>query len=481
MGSCTGQVLLANGRADADPIVQAAARATACQLTVVSDLPSARKLLAQKQFDLILIDAAFADMGSLGAIGGLDLTRQGRVVVAGAAARRDGGRAVNPSAFECLTEPISVERLTRLMRDAVLRTPSREIAADRGFGGMLGRTMRMQALFENIRRVAPLDVGVLVHGESGTGKELVAQALHRLSGRTGTFVAVNCGAVSPELLSSQLFGHERGSFTGATQSHAGYFEQARGGTLFLDEVTEMPRTLQVYLLRVIETHSLTRVGGSREIPVDVRVIAASNRDLQHAVAAGDLRSDLYFRLLEFPLAIPPLRERREDIPLLAQHFLDQLNGHHQTSKHFATQGMSRLIASYWPGNVRELRHTVQRQYILAGDASEIEIHDEPDHPPQRRASDRPRAASLDGRSGSTFAPALMDGAIRFPIGTRLEDIEREALLKTLAHFHNNKREAARALGISLKTIYNKLLRYRSLGLIDEEVLGGPPEGNGRAA
>lgn len=481
MGPCIGQVLLANGATHPDPRVKAAARAAGCQLTVVADLQSARKLLATRQFDLILVRAASRGAGGLHLVRGLDLARQGRVIVTGMARGRDDAGAADSPAIEYLADPVSAEILARLMRDAVLRTPSREIAADGPFGGMIGRTMRMQSLFENIRRVAPLEVGVLVHGESGTGKELVAQALHRLSGRTGNFVAVNCGAVSGELLSSQLFGHERGSFTGATQLHAGYFEQARGGTLFLDEITEMPRTLQVYLLRVIETHSLTRVGGAREIPVDVRVIAASNRDLQHAVAAGDLRSDLYFRLLEFPLAIPPLRERREDIPLLAQHFLDQLNDHRHTSKHFAMRSMSRLVESSWPGNVRELRHTVQRQYILAGDAGEIDIHLEPDRPPRRRASDRRNSFALRSRPEELFAPPDAEDPIRFSVGTRLDDIEREALLKTLAHFHNDKRAAARALGISLKTIYNKLLRYRSQGLIEPDVLGGPPESKGRAA
>lgn len=344
------------------------------------------------------------------------------------------------------------------------------ISAEGGFRGMIGRTPRMQALFEQIRRVAPLDVGVLVQGESGTGKELVAQAIHQLSSRDGKFVAVNCGAVAPELLGSQLFGHERGSFTGATHSHAGYFEQAEGGTLFLDEITEMPPVLQVYLLRVAETHSLTRVGGAHEIPVDVRIVAASNRDMQHAVASGAMRSDLYFRLLEFPLVLPPLRERRDDIPLLACHFVQQLNARHRTRKHLGEQTLQHLSVRSWPGNVRELRHVVQRHYIMSGDNDEIEIAFDPEQPLYRRASD----VGYSGKTRSeSMQPSARDDTICFDVGATLEEVERTLLRKTLAHCHNDKRQAARVLGVSLKTIYNKLKRYRMHDVVDDDVPGRP--------
>lgn len=480
MAPRTGHVLLVNGSAGLAKLVSAAATSMQCQLTSISGLEPALSWVAKKQFDLILMDASNIVDDELRRFLEIDLTRQGHVVVTGSAGANLRNRGRNGSA-EHIVEPLSLEALQGLMHHALLRTPSREIRFDGQFGGMIGRTLRMQSLFESIRRVAPLEVGVLVLGESGTGKEMVARALHRLSGRTGNFVAVNCGAISPDLMSSQLFGHERGSFTGATQLHAGYFEQARGGTLFLDEITEMPLALQVYLLRVIETHNITRVGGNREIPIDVRMIAASNRDLQHAVAMGVLRQDLYFRLLEFPLTVPPLRERREDIPLLAQHFLDQLNDRSRPEKYLAPQAMDVLVKRPWPGNVRELLHIIRRQYITAGDAREIDIQDEPAHIPRRRSSDareasRNRAAASD----SIRSPVALDGAIHFNVGTTFEEIEREALLKTLAHFHNNKREAARVLGISLKTVYNKLLRYRSQGLIGEDVMSDS-EDSGRAA
>jgi DNA-binding NtrC family response regulator len=438
------------------------ARLAHCKITATDNLESARKLVAEKAYDLLLIDLALPDGNGMDLVQDIDLASQGRIaIVTGNPSIETAVRAVKSPAFEYLIKPVSMESLTRLMEDAHQRARARQASAVRLFGGMIGQTGCMQELFEKIRRVASLDVSVLVHGESGTGKELVARALHELSGRAGRFVAVNCGAIAPELLSSQLFGHERGSFTGAMQSHAGYFEQAQGGTLFLDEITEMPPALQVYLLRVIETRTLTRVGGSRELPIDVRVIAASNRDPQRAVASGALRSDLYFRLLEFPLLVPPLRERREDIPLLARHFLDRLNERYGTAKTFSPDALRKLSERAWPGNVRELRHAVQRHYIMAGESGEIEVQPEPEQP-------------MRSSAGS-------DGAIRFTVGMTFDDVEREMLLKTLAHFNNNKRQAARALGITAKTIYNRLLRYRSQELIGDELLGDPVEENERLA
>ncbi len=462
MNTCTGSVLLVDDNDAFSTAVVEVARTAHCKITATDNLESARKLVAERAYDLLLIDLALPDGNGLDLVQDIDLASQGRIaIVTGNPSIETAVRAVKSPAFEYLIKPVSMEALTRLMEDAHQRARSRQVSAVRQFGGMIGQTECMQELFEKIRRVASLDVSVLVHGESGTGKELVARALHELSGRAGRFVAVNCGAIAPELLSSQLFGHERGSFTGAMQSHAGYFEQAQGGTLFLDEITEMPLALQVYLLRVIETRTLTRVGGSRELPIDVRVIAASNRDPQRAVASGALRSDLYFRLLEFPLQVPALRERREDIPLLARHFLDRLNERYGTAKVFNPDALRRLGERAWPGNVRELRHAVQRHYIMAGENGEIDVQPEPEQP-------------LRPTGGS-------DGAIRFTVGMTFDDVEREMLLKTLAHFNNNKRQAARALGITAKTIYNRLLRYRSQELIGDELLGDPVEENERLA
>ncbi|HJU26583.1 MAG TPA: sigma-54 dependent transcriptional regulator [Rhodanobacteraceae bacterium] len=480
MVSRMGHVLLLNAQDGLLELAAAAAKVAYCQLTAIADFDSARKLVAKKQFDLVLIDSIELDAAELNRFLELDLSNQGRIVVAGDAAPIVRAHDATAPEIEYVREPLSFGLLTRLMSHALSRTPSKEIPAEGEFSGMIGRTPRMQALFGNIRRVASLDVGVLVHGESGTGKELVARALHTLSGRPGKFVAVNCGALAPELLSSQIFGHERGSFTGATQSHAGYFEQAAGGTLFLDEITEMPYPLQVYLLRVIEARSLTRLGGSREIPLDVRIVAASNRDLQRVVEEGGLRQDLYFRLLEFPLAVPPLRERREDIPLLARHFLNLLNARYGTQKRISDALLHDLSLRAWPGNVRELRHVVQRLYILSGDAGAIDGA-EPERPLQRSHPDPQSRAGEKQVPVERTGVSLDDGeSIRFRVGMTLDDVERAVLLKTLAHCGNDKREAARVLGVSLKTVYNKLLRYRLRGMF-EGVLNGSPEDSDRVA
>jgi DNA-binding NtrC family response regulator len=448
-----GSVLLVDDNADFCSMVYQIANTSRCRMTSVDTLERARRVTSEDDFDLLLIDIALPDGNGLDLVDEIDLASHGKVaVVTGSPSIESAVRAVRAPIVEYLVKPVSTQRLIELMTGARERALTRHPPPGQQLGGMIGRSAAMQALFDQVRRVAPLDVCVFVQGESGTGKELVARAVHDLSGRRGRFVAVNCGAIAADLLSSQLFGHERGSFTGAVQSHTGFFEQAEGGTLFLDEITEMPAALQVFLLRVLETRTLTRVGGTREIPIDVRVIAACNRDPQQAIDSGHLRADLYYRLMEFPIAVPPLRERRDDVPLLATHFLERLNDRYETSRHFDAETLRHLAQRPWPGNVRELRHAVQRHYILAdGDVVSV------------RAEAPPRPVTES------------DGSIRFAVGMTFEEIEREMLLKTLASCNNNKRQAARALGITAKTIYNRLLRYRAQGLIDETLLGAPPD------
>ncbi len=432
---------------------------TDCKVTSANSISSARRITENRTFDLLMIDLGLPDGNGLDLIDHLDLVEQGQIViVTGNPTLETALRAVKAPVVDYLVKPVPSDTVSKLMENARARAQSRGTITAEQLGGMIGKSERMRDVFERIRRVAPMDVCVFLHGESGTGKELAARAVHDLSGRSGNFVAVNCGAIAPDLLSSQLFGHERGSFTGALQSHAGYFEQAQGGTLFLDEIAEMPLPLQVYLLRVLETKKLTRVGGSREIPIDVRVVAATNRDPQAAVAGGNLRTDLYYRLLEFPLRVPPLRERREDIPELAAYFLERLNKRYNTRQVFSTDALKELAARSWPGNVRELRHAVQRLYIMGGDG------------PIEARSDEPVRPIADS-----------DGSVRFSVGMTFEEIEREMLLKTLAYHNNNKRRAARALGITAKTIYNRMLKYRAMGLIGDEELGSPPEDEGESA
>lgn len=307
------------------------------------------------------------------------------------------------------------------------------------FGTLFGSSCAMENLYRQIDKVALTDATVLLAGESGTGKELIAQAIHQFSQRKDqAFIPVNCGAISGHLIEAALFGHEKGSFTGAVRQYAGYFEQASHGTLFLDEITEMPIDMQVKLLRVLECGSFLRVGGSSEVKVDVRLIAATNRDPETAVRQGLLREDLMYRLAVFPLQVPPLRDRDGDLELLAQHFLQSLNEKHQTRKTFSKSALETIRRYNWPGNVRELKNAVQRAYILSTDMLQIDEH-----------------LSETGAQ----KPILKDGMLNFSVGMPLADAQRELILATLKHYDGNKRLTADALGISLKTLYNRLKEY----------------------
>jgi len=315
------------------------------------------------------------------------------------------------------------------------------------FGQLYGASSAMRQVFGLIERVAPTDASVLVVGESGCGKELVAQTLHDKSPRAGqAFVALNCGALPANLIEAELFGYEKGAFTGAAKTHQGYFERAEGGTLFLDEITEMPQEMQVRLLRVLETGTFTRVGGDQEIYCNVRVVAATNREPMQAVADGYLREDVLYRLAVFPIELPPLRERDEDVLLLARIFLDALNTQYGTDKRFAGDIEARLRGYDWPGNVRELKNCIQRAYILA------EAVVEPD-------------------TASPFKPAartMTKDPLSFEVGVSIEEAERKIIFATLERFQGNKRRSAEVLGVSLKTLYNRLNEYAERGLMEAE-------------
>ncbi|MDB5842511.1 MAG: sigma-54-dependent Fis family transcriptional regulator [Herminiimonas sp.] len=307
------------------------------------------------------------------------------------------------------------------------------------FGFLYGSSPAMERLYQQLDKVSVSDATVLLAGESGTGKELIAQTIHQISPRADkTFIAVNCGAIPAHLIEAALFGHEKGSFTGAARQHLGYFEHASRGTLFLDEITEMPADMQVKLLRVLESGSFLRIGGSDEVKVDVRLIAATNRDVEVAVRQGSLREDLMYRLAVFPIRVPPLRERNGDVDLLAQHFLQLMNAKENTSKTFSRNSMEMIRSYTWPGNVRELKNVVQRAFILSTDTLVIEDH----------------LSELWARK-----PTLHEGCLNFSVGTPLADAQREIILATLKHFSGNKRLTAEALGISLKTLYNRLKDY----------------------
>lgn len=304
------------------------------------------------------------------------------------------------------------------------------------FGSLYGCSALMQRIYEQIACVAPTGITVFITGESGTGKERVAQTIHASSLRSEKpFIPVNCGAISPQLAESEMFGHEKGSFTGAAALHRGFFEQADGGTLFLDEVTEMSGDLQVKFLRVLETGSFMRVGSPQLHHTDVRIIAATNVPPETAVASGKLREDLYYRLNVFPIQLPPLRERREDISLLAEHFLEQICVSEKRRKRFLPQAFIQMRAHNWPGNVRELRNAVQRGFVMS---RSDEIHDE------------------------WQTPSIMQtpgGIVAEQNEPLLPMAERSLILTTLERFNGHRGKAAAALGVSPKTLYNRLKKY----------------------
>jgi DNA-binding NtrC family response regulator len=304
----------------------------------------------------------------------------------------------------------------------------------------LGDSAAMQEVFRLIERVGPTEASVLLTGESGSGKELAAQSIHdRSSRRGGPFIAINCGAIPAGLIEAELFGYEKGSFTGAMRAHAGVFERAQGGTLLLDEVTEMPLDMQTRLLRVLETRKFYRVGASTEFLSDVRVIASTNRCPLLAVQNGQLREDLLYRLAVFPIDLPPLRSRGQDVDLLAEHFLADLNAHSGTQKRLSAASRMTLKQHAWPGNVRELKNCIERAFILCDQTLELAPLIQHVARAGEAVPDRER---LDIR-----------------VGSRIYDMERSLIEATLDYFKGNKRRAADALGCSLKTLYNKLNGY----------------------
>ena len=305
------------------------------------------------------------------------------------------------------------------------------------FGRLYGSSPVMREVYRMIDKVAPTDATVFVTGESGGGKEVVARTIHERSARSrGPFVAINCGAIPSNLIEAELFGHEKGAFTGASRNHRGCFERAENGTLLLDEITEMAPDMQVRLLRVLETGHFTRVGGDGEMRANVRIVAATNRDPFEAVRDGRLREDLLYRLAVFPIALPPLREREGDAELLAEYFLQQHNAEAGTDKRFSRAAVVTIRTHSWPGNVRELKNAVHRAFIMADATVELDL-------------------------AGLACPAPEGECLRLRIGTPLAEMERQAIFATLDHCEGNKRRAAEILGVSLKTLYNRLAEYQS--------------------
>jgi two-component system response regulator AtoC len=438
------------------------------ETAIAGSVHEAQLLFAVRRPDIILVDLQLPDGN------GIDLLnrighRPGTqiVLITGHASIESAIEALRLGAADYLTKPVNIRRLKALLS----RVPRNSLAHGEidmfrteltrlgRFGNMLGVSPAMQTLYDHISRVAPTEASVLLLGESGTGKELAARTIHDLSLRQKQpFLPVNCGAISPHLIESEVFGHERGSFTGADRQHKGYFERANGGTLFLDEITEMPVELQVKLLRVLENGTFTRIGGHQELETDVRIVAATNRNPEDAVQEGKLRLDLYHRLNVFPLKIPALRDRGTDVELLAQHFLSELNAAHRSAKVLSSEALKNLNAYHWPGNVRELKNYLQRAFILSDEVID--------------------ACALTPVFGSQEAEKT---TLSIPVGTSLAEVDRQLIFATLESCGGVKKRAADILGISLKTLYNRLEEYGEHAEENEEQPGLSPPVSGEIA
>ncbi len=410
-------------------------------VTGARSLGEAREHLAKASADLVLIDLVLPDGDGIEFLKELKDTSSSDVIIVSGMATVDSAiEALRLGALDYLTKPLDNRRLKAVLAHVLrLRSLKEEVGSLRGelrklgrFGRLIGASPAIQKVYDMMVKVAPSDATVFITGESGTGKELVAQTIYELSSRRRRpFLPLDCGAIPHNLIESELFGHERGSFTGATQLRRGCFERAAGGTLFLDEITEMPIELQVKLLRVLESGSLVRVGGDEPVPVNVRLIAASNRPPKDAIQQGKLREDLFYRINVFPIVLPPLRDREGDALLLADQFLESLNASQGTSKRLSAMARDRLQAYRWPGNVRELKNELQRAFILCEGVIEL--------------------AELTEARAPAPPPA--------EVGSSLEESERQLILATLERWGGDKKKAAQVLGISLKTLYNRLHVY----------------------
>jgi DNA-binding NtrC family response regulator len=367
------------------------------------------------------------------------------IIITGKGTVASAVEAMRHGAYDYMTKPLDVERLKALIPKALdkyqVKTANRELQKRleslTRYGDMLGQSEVMIRIYNIIEAVAPSSASVLIVGDSGTGKELVARALHNKSGRSkGPFVALNCGAFPREILENELFGHEKGAFTGAINEKPGAFEQANGGTLFLDEVAEMEPDIQVKFLRALEQRAFRRLGGKKEVQVDIRVVAATNKNIEEALQEGKLREDLYHRLAVIPLHLPPLREREGDVLLLAEEFLRRFAREQEKQIARFSEGALEYISTYrWPGNVRELKNSVERAVILA-------------------KSDTIEVADLLPRH-----LAFEEKEVHIPIGTSLEDSERQITLKTFAFTAGDHRKTASILGVTQKVLKSKLQKY----------------------
>jgi two-component system response regulator PilR (NtrC family) len=419
----------------------------------------ALKLSSQESFDVVITDIQLPGMSGLDILGSMRESDPSVpvIIITGHASQESAIEALNIGAFYYLLKPVSNEELKQVVRNALELRRLRDENVDleralkaSGDRRMVGESDKISSVFELIDRVARTSSTVLLKGESGTGKELVARAIHAGSARSDKrFVSINCGALPETLLESELFGHVKGSFTGAVRDKRGLFVVAEGGTFFLDEVSETTAAIQVKLLRVLQEREVVPVGGTKPTKVDVRVIAATNADLEKHISEGKFRADLYYRLNVIPITIPPLRERRDDIPLLVEHFIERLTG---GVKHVSDEAMEILTGYDWPGNVRELENIIERTVILE-DGDEITAD-------SLNISIFPERLRKQARGGG--------GGDLGVSGITLDELERRYLLQTLEETGWKKKNAAEILGINPSTLYRKLQRYGMDGGEDED-------------
>lgn len=448
----SGRVLIVEDEENARKGYEALLRTWGCEVLGVGSAEDALARFAEFSPAVMIADVELPGMNGLELFAQLapELSRIPVIVITGKGSEERAVAAIEAGAFWYIEKPLKPPVLRALLDRALGRVRdrrtadalSRELRVSGRLADLVGASKVMQQIMVTIEMAAPSTASVLITGETGTGKEVAARSIHKLSPRSeGPFIAVNCSAIPETLMESEIFGHEKGAFTGATDRRIGCFELADGGTLLLDEIGEMPAQTQAKLLRVLEDSKVRRLGSKTETPVDVRVLAATNKDPQEAVAKGQLRQDLYFRLNVFHVQMPPLRDHKEDLPLLTEHLLRSINEKHGRKVRGVSTEVADLFRSHtWPGNIRELRNVLERAAI-ACDRDLISR--------QHLPADFGRGAGSAGELSS----------IRFPIGTTVEAVEQELILQTLAATNNNKTRAADLLGISLKTLHNKLKEY----------------------
>lgn len=429
-----GPILLVDDDSDFTAAMQKLLQAEGHDVDTAATAEDAKTLLARKTYSLLFVDLSLPD-GS-----GLELIQKNgpkAIIITGHPSIKTAITAVRGPVIDYLVKPLDKKQLLACIADAEESGGKANKQGSTGPVNFVGDSSAVRDLLKKVADFGPTDEPVLVVGESGTGKDLIARQIHELRGTGGPFVPLNCGAIPKELIASELFGHEKGSFTGATDKRKGVFARAQDGTVFLDEVGELPPDHQVALLRVLENRTIIPVGGDREIPINAKIIAATNRKLEEQVKSGDFREDLYFRLMVLPIEVPPLRERAGDVERLARHFLNEYAHAHNAPTELDPEVIKTMERYHWPGNVRELKHTMLRMAILnRGNDAITEVPD-------------------------TFGRTMDLGASQtdFHPGMSIRQVERTLIEKTLDHFDGNKTQAAEALGISLKTLYNRLSEY----------------------